>query len=191
MSETFAAQVTKRKRKSETRISQEARIASYESLPINSGLEWNKSGILVGLCLPSYGQSVEWCELNMSRPAEYCMNINNKLQIYLSNNQCKSAPFFPDDAPTTLAMNMFYLFTKYLFINKTGLELEIRSPKYDNLCIKEMEVSCEIFENERCNVHNEWVKPFEPGYIASQCDATNRRRDRHQIILPNKKWKWK
>ena len=184
----------------------EQRIAAYESLPVTTDFEWQRRNeIKMGVWIPGFGQS-EWIPLPTGDNIEPMpidiftgndggrggagSSVNSKLRVYLANRACKSVPFFRDDAPATLAMNMLYLYTKYLFINKTGLELEIRSPK-KNLSMQQMEVEIEIFENQRKNVHGQWVEPFQPLDIPSECDRTHRPRNKKNIILPNKKWKWK
>eukprot|EP01083_Nonionella_stella_P301013 1030575_1 len=165
------------------RVIWEERIGSYDSVPFTS--HPFSATALLGVWLPGYGQSTEWVSIT-TNDRIIPININNKLTIYLSNRKCKSVPFFRDDVCCTSAMNMFYLFTSYLFVNKTGLELEIRSPKHVSLCIKQMEVECALFENERRNVHGQWVEPFEPGDV---CNFTPR--TRASCVLPNAKWKWK
>ena len=105
-------------------------IASYESLPVTTDFEWRRRHeIRIAVWIPGHGQS-DWAPLPTGDSMEeFALDIDQKVTIFITNRACKSVPFFRDDAAATLAMNMVYIYTKYLFINKTGLELEMRSPK--------------------------------------------------------------
>eukprot|EP01084_Bolivina_argentea_P255877 430533_1 len=169
-------------------------IAMYQSIPITTDLKWGKwEELKIKIDIDGFGAS-KWVGIPDSDNIEPMpINIESadcEWKIFLENRICKVVPIFRDDSTSTLAMRSIYFYTKYLFINKLGLELEIKTPKKQWRC-PQMEFEIEVFENQRKNAHEEWVLPFQPFDVPSQCDRTYKSRDRHNILLPNTKWKWK
>ena len=94
-----------------------------------------------------------------------------------------------------MAFNSLFLYTKYLFINKTGLEILLKTPNSapgSDLTMSRMEIEEEIFENQRKSIRGEFVEPFLQNDIPCECDRTHRYKPRSWIRLPNNnKWRWK
>lgn len=89
-------------------------------------------------------------------------------------------------------MSQLFIYTKYLFINKTGLELELKSFNNEILTKKQNEIEIELFENQRKNILNKYVNPYESHDLPTFCDRINRPKNKNNIVLiNNNKWKWK
>ncbi|ETO29668.1 hypothetical protein RFI_07452, partial [Reticulomyxa filosa] len=104
-----------------------------------------------------------------------------RVKSYAVLKSSKNASGFRDESILSSAINTLYLYTNYIFINKTGLDMDFRHAMtgHRSFTMKQIPVVVEIFENQRKNLSKEW----------EASDRFGRPKDHDAIDLPDK-WKW-
>ncbi|ETO22598.1 vacuolar protein sorting-associated protein vps13 [Reticulomyxa filosa] len=192
----------------------EQKIAAYESKHVASDFNnTNLEEISILIWIPGMGDS-EFVNLpspnSEPRPVHFINNQTQQkcLKTFAAVKSCRKVPFFRDESASALAMNVLYLYTSYLFINKTGLDIEFRQDD-SSFTMRQMPIDIDIFENERKNSSKEWVRvksfcfslvlfifdnansfPFLQHDPPSESDRLARPKPRNSIDLPNDKWTW-